>query len=116
MAVAVWIGGLFYIASVLLTAVRSARKPMLVGGGNSSDPNGTKVNSLRIDSYYFALLLPYFSLLVTASLGIIAVTGLYLAWLHLQVAESLFYTQYGNMLIVKLAVILPLVVLGDTIN
>ncbi len=115
MAVAVWIGGLFYIASVMLTAVRSKSRSMLSYSSKEfgiKSRGNKKEHSQRINSYYFALLLPYFSLLATASLGVIAVTGLYLAWIHLQVPESLFETQYGNILIIKLAAIIPLVVLG----
>jgi uncharacterized membrane protein len=63
-------------------------------------------------AYRLALILPRFSLIATASLGIIGITGLYMAWVHLQSFDSLFFTQYGNNLIVKLAAALPMVVLG----
>jgi putative copper export protein len=45
-------------------------------------------------------------------LGIIGVTGLYMAWIQLQTLDSLFYTPYGNNLIIKLSAALPMVLLG----
>jgi copper transport protein len=112
MAVAVWIGGLFYIVTVLLYATHSKSESMAARRKDLDQNNRNKQHLNRINSFYFALLLPYFSLIATASLGVIGVTGLYLAWLHLQVPDSLFETEYGNILIIKLAAILPLVVLG----
>ena len=35
-----------------------------------------------------------------------------MAWIHLHTAEALFDTMYGNVLIIKLSVILPMVILG----
>jgi hypothetical protein len=63
-------------------------------------------------SYFLALLLPYFSLIATISLGIIGVTGLYMAWIHLHTAEAIFTSPYGNILAIKLLLILPMVILG----
>ena len=40
-------------------------------------------SSRSIGEYFLALLLPRFSLLATISLGIIGVSGLYMAWIHL---------------------------------
>ena len=62
--------------------------------------------------YYLALLLPRFSLIATVSLGIIGVSGIYMAWIQLQNINALFNTNYGNILIIKLAAALPLVLLG----
>ncbi len=62
--------------------------------------------------YFIALLLPKFSLLATISLGIIGVSGLYIAWIHLHSFSALFDTSYGNILIIKLLTILPVIVLG----
>jgi putative copper export protein len=89
MAVSAWVGGLFYFASVLL-----------------AKSDGGKI------AYNLALVLPRFSLIATASLGIIGVSGLYMAWIHLQSFDSLFSTQYGSNLIIKLASALPMVLLG----
>ena len=92
MAVSAWVGGLFYFSAVLLNSIKSEKE------GNSA--------------YHLSVILPRFSLIATASLGIIGVTGLYMAWIHLQTLDSLFYTPYGNNLIIKLSAALPMVILG----
>jgi hypothetical protein len=68
--------------------------------------------SRPLGEYFLALLLPRFSLLATISLGIIGVSGLYMAWIHLHTFNALFDTSYGNILIVKLVTVLPLILLG----
>ena len=88
-------GGLFYFSAVLLTSIKSNEKK----AGKSA-------------AYYLSIILPRFSLIATASLGIIGVTGLYMAWIHLQTWDSLFYTPYVNNLIIKLSAALPMVLLG----
>ena len=93
MAVSAWVGGLFYFSAVLLLAIRSEKK---------EDES----------AYHLSVILPRFSLIATASLGIIGVTGVYMAWIHLHTLDSLFYTQYGNNLIVKLSAALPMIILG----
>ena len=109
MAVAIWIGGLFYISAVLLGIIRTAAKAKIKFENYSS----TSTRSDKIESAYFlALLLPYFSVIATISLGIIGITGLYMAWIHLHTAEALFDSSYGNILIIKLSAALPMVVLG----
>jgi copper transport protein len=95
MAVSAWVGGLFYFSAVLLISIKSNEKK----AGESA-------------AYHLSVILPRFSLIATASLGIIGVTGLYMAWIHLHTLDSLFYTQYGNNLIIKLSAALPMVVLG----
>jgi copper transport protein len=92
MAVSAWVGGLFYFSAVLLFAIKSDN------AGNTA--------------YNLSLILPRFSLLATASLGIIGVAGVYMAWIHLQTLDSLFYTQYGINLIIKLSAALPMILLG----
>jgi copper transport protein len=96
MAVSAWVGGLFYFSAVLLFAINS---------------NGRKVGESAA-AYHLSVMLPRFSLIATASLGIIGVTGLYMAWIHLHTLDSLFYTPYGNNLIIKLSAALPMVLLG----
>jgi copper transport protein len=109
MAVAIWIGGLFYISAVLLDIIRTAAKAKIKFENYSS----TSTRSDKIESAYFlALLLPYFSVIATISLGIIGITGLYMAWIHLHSAEALFDSSYGNILIIKLSAALPMVILG----
>ena len=109
MAVAIWIGGLFYISAVLLDIIRTATKAKTKIENYSS----TSISSDKIESSYFlALLLPHFSVIATISLGIIGITGLYMAWIHLHTAEALFDSPYGNILIIKLSAALPMVILG----
>ena len=109
MAVAIWIGGLFYISAVLLDIIRTAAETKTKFENYSS----TSISSDKIESAYFlALLLPYFSVIATISLGIIGITGLYMAWIHLHTAEALFDSPYGNILIIKLSAALPMVILG----
>ena len=87
MAVSAWVGGLFYFSAVLLFAIKSDERK----SGESAA------------AYHLSIMLPRFSLIATASLGIIGITGLYMAWIHLQTLDSLFYTPYGNNLIIKLS-------------
>jgi copper transport protein len=96
MAVSAWVGGLFYFSAVLLFALKSNERK----AGESAA------------AYHLSIMLPRFSLIATASLGIIGVTGLYMAWIHLHTLDSLFYTPYGNNLIIKLSAALPMVLLG----
>jgi putative copper export protein/methionine-rich copper-binding protein CopC len=140
MAVSVWVGGLFYVSTVLLTLWKSCisfeafklkKEPKdntVTNLSINSDQNrksDDKVlsNNESVDSnkdfshrskgvYFIALLLPKFSLLATISLGIIGVSGLYIAWIHLHSFSALFDTSYGSILILKLLTILPVIVLG----
>ena len=105
MAVSIWVGGLFYISAILLVTIRSVI--------NVTEPTNEAYETNKTkNTYFLAVLLPYFSLIATLSLGIIGVTGLYMAWTHLHTAAALFDTQYGNILIIKLSAILPMVILG----
>jgi copper transport protein len=45
-------------------------------------------------------------------LGVIGVTGIYMAWVHLHTLDSLFATPYGISLAIKLGAALPMVLLG----
>jgi copper transport protein len=110
MAVSIWLGGLFYISAVLLMIIRTAiSKNTNISGSINKLLND---DSVSITSYFLALLLPYFSLIATISLGIIGITGLYMAWIHLHTAEAIFTSSYGNILAIKLLLILPMVILG----
>ena len=118
MAVSMWVGGLFYISTILLTGIRHRAKLTVDEYAiqevsklpNRTVPHDVKKN--QIIHYYLALLLPRFSLVATVSLGVIGISGLYMAWIHLTTFDALFSTSYGNILIVKLAVALPLILLG----
>jgi copper transport protein len=118
MAVSMWVGGLFYISAILLTAIRDRAKSTIDESDiqeTSKLPNRTlpyDVKKSQAIHYYLALLLPRFSLVATVSLGVIGISGLYMAWIQLTTLDALFSTAYGNILIVKLAVALPLILLG----
>jgi copper transport protein len=87
MAVSAWVGGLFYLAAVFAPATRRLPRQL-------------------------ATALPSFSLVATISLGVIGVTGIYMAWVHLHTLDSLFATPYGISLAIKLGAALPMVLLG----
>ena len=106
MAVSIWIGGLFYISTILLSAIRARS---YITRRTTTIPN---TNSSRLLIYHLAILLPRFSIIATASLGIIGITGLYMGWIQLHSFNNLFETPYGNILIFKLSAVLPLVLLG----
>ena len=120
MAVSIWIGGLFYVSTVLLSAIRSRASThtitstdnniTMIGSSNNNLSNTDKNRSIFV--YYLALLLPRFSVLAIISLGVIGVSGLYMAWIQLHSLNSLFSSSYGNILIIKLSIALPLVLLG----
>jgi copper transport protein len=110
MAVSIWLGGLFYISTILLMTIRITITKNRDTGGSIN--KSLKANKLHTASHFLALLLPYFSLIATMSLGIIGITGLYMAWIHLHTAEAIFTSSYGNILVIKLLLVLPMVVLG----
>jgi copper transport protein len=110
MAVSIWLGGLFYITAILLTTIG-----LLIKNNGYTDDHVSRpldIDNVHDSSYFLALLLPYFSLIATVSLGVIGTTGLYMAWIHLHTAEAIFTSSYGNILAIKLLLILPMVILG----
>lgn len=118
MAVSMWVGGLFYISTILLAAIRHRAK-LTVGESAIQETTNLSNRTLshnveknHIVHYYLALLLPRFSLLATVSLGVIGISGLYMAWIHFATLDALFSTTYGNILAIKLAAALPLILLG----
>lgn len=121
MAISVWVGGLFYISTILLVAIKH-RTVESVGGYESpktktvltafSDHSTFITRKILTTHYYLALLLPRFSLLATVSLGVIGISGIYMAWIQLNNPNAIFSTAYGNILTVKLAAALPLILLG----
>ena len=109
MAVSMWVGGLFYISTILLAAIRHRAKLTVEESAIQETSNlsnrtlSHNVKKNHIIHYYLALLLPRFSLVATVSLGVIGISGLYMAWIHLTTLDALFSTTYGNILIIKLA-------------
>ena len=92
LAVGVWVGGL----PVLLLVVWQARG-MRPGGSAAADLTEVAAR---------------FSAVATVAVGLIVVTGVYSAWLQVQEPERLWSTEYGLLLVVKLALVAPLLALG----
>lgn len=110
MGVSIWLGGLFYLTLVLLYVIRTSSKELEYGPDSSFEMRKQQIE-IR-NSYSLAITLPYFSMIAILCLGVIGITGLYMAWLQLQSIGSLFNSEYGNILILKLCVIVPMIVLG----
>ena len=87
LAAGVWAGGLAYLALVLVEA----------GGGRWS---------LAADA------VPRFSLLAVASVIALAATGLVSGFLEVRSLDALWNTTYGQLLLAKAALLVPLVALG----
>lgn len=90
-AVSVWVGGLFSF----LGGMRLVR---------SIDP--------ETRTRFTSLLIPHFTKVALSSVVVLALTGLYSAILRLGTFAALVNTQYGQALILKLAIALPMVLLG----
>lgn len=101
-AVSIWIGGLMYISYVFFPNVNSF----------------TTIISEKIQQFsshpksITLLILAKFSLVSTISIGILGITGLSLAWLHIRTADELLISDYGRVLIIKLCIALPVVLIG----
>lgn len=108
MAGSIWLGGLFYISLILLRAIRTSSSDLAYGRELDTPDEQTVVRN----SFALAIMLPYFSMIAIICLGVIGISGLYMAWIQLQSTESLFESLYGNILILKLCVIAPMIALG----
>jgi copper transport protein len=87
-AVAVWTGGLAALLVVLLVASPADR------------------------SLLAQILIVPFSTAAGISLGVIVLTGVYAAWMHVPSLQAFTVTLYGRTLLVKLVLVLALVTLG----
>jgi copper transport protein len=108
MAVSIWLGGLFYISLILLRTIRTSSRDLAYGRELDTADEHIVIRS----SFALALMLPYFSIIAVICLGVIGISGLYMAWIQLQSTETLFDSLYGNILIFKLCVIAPMIALG----
>lgn len=91
-ATAAWIGGLVQLAVALPAAV-GALPPAL--GGRA-----------------LAAVVSRFSVLAASAVGVLVATGLYQTWLHVGSWDALTTTLYGQALLGKLALLVPLLALG----
>ena len=121
MAISVWVGGLFYLSTILLATIKDKiNDETIIERINSQkitrripDENfSINLKKRFIFHYYLALLLPRFSLVATLSLGIIGISGIYMTWINLHNFNFLFNSEYGNILIIKLITVIPLILLG----
>ncbi|MGH9964649.1 MAG: copper resistance D family protein, partial [Nitrososphaeraceae archaeon] len=108
MAVSIWLGGVFYISLILLRTIRTSSNDLTYG----RELDTTDEQKVVRNSFVLALMLPYFSMIAIICLGVIGISGLYMALIQLQSTDSLFDSLYGNILILKLCVIAPMIALG----
>ena len=92
LAAAIWGGGLLLLAVVLVPALRLL-------------PAGTWRAALRVA-------IPRFSVLGVAAWGILLLSGLYSAWLQVGSLEALSQTPYGQTLLLKGALLVPVLALA----
>ena len=104
MMVSIWVGGLFYISLLI------SRKLLIKEKISNLQYSKSFKNSIHI--HLFLSIILRFSIIATISIGIIFITGLYMSLLHLQLPTSLLNSPYGNILIVKLLLVFPMVLLG----
>jgi copper transport protein len=101
-AVSIWVGGLVYLSYVIFPKLYYI----------SSNVAGKVEQIVAQPDSITLLTLSRFSTAASISLGVIGITGLYLAWIHINSIEDLFYSDYGKVLIIKLSIALPVLLLG----
>lgn len=116
MAVSIWIGGVFYLSTILVKGLKFSIDDKFsentnTKNNNNRDKKDAIINSVE-NSHDVSILLMYFSFVAIVSLTIIGITGLYLGLVHLQSIDAIFNTAYGNILIIKLSLAFPLIFLG----
>ena len=107
MSVSIWIGGLFY-----LTVFFTKRNFITMDQINSIDTNGVSPSSDKRILEQMTQSLMYFSFIAVTAISIIGITGLYLAFVHLQNLSSLFTSVYGLILVIKLSLAFPMIFIG----
>ena len=107
MSVSIWIGGLFYLTVLF---VKRHSKP--ADGNNNIDSNVVPPSSEKRVLEQMTQGLMYFSFIAVTAISIIGITGLYLAFVHLQNLSSLFTSVYGLILVIKLSLAFPMIFIG----
>lgn len=92
LAVGFWVGGLFHLALTM---------PQSISGLKDSQ-------RLRV----VHRVIPLFTRLAVASTILIVLTGLYNSWLHVDRFGELWSTTYGETLLLKVLLVIPMLVLG----
>lgn len=107
MSVSIWIGGLFYLG--ILFTKRNFRN---VDDNNNIDTNVVPPILEKRISEQMTQGLMYFSFIAVTAISVIGITGLYLAFVHLQNLSSLITSIYGQILIIKLSLAFPMIFIG----
>jgi copper transport protein len=92
LAAGFWVGGLFHLALTLPKALADLKGPA------------------RLDVLHRVI--PLFTRLAIASTILIVLTGLYNSWMHVDRFGELWSTPYGETLLVKVLLVVPMLVLG----
>ena len=107
MSVSIWVGGLFY-----LTVLFAKRNFITTDDDNNIDTNVVPPRSEKRILEQMTRGLMYFSFIAVTAISVIGITGLYLAFVHLQNLSSLITSVYGLILIIKLSLAFPMIFLG----
>ena len=107
MSVSIWIGGLFY-----LTVLFTKRNFKTADDNNNIDTNVVPPISEKRILEQMTQGLMYFSFIAVTAISVIGITGLYLAFVHLQNLSSLITSVYGQILIIKLSLAFPMIFIG----
>ena len=105
-AISIWIGGLFYISTIILENHRHNLLQSMEKNNENLDSEKRNENQLVLS------FLMNFSYVAIIALTVIGISGLYLGRIHLQNIWSLLFTVYGNILIIKISLTLPMIILG----
>ena len=107
MSVSIWIGGLFYLGISF-----TKRNFRTADDNNNIDTNVVPPISEKRISEQMTQGLMYFSFIAVTAISVIGITGLYLAFVHLQNLSSLITSIYGQILIIKLSLAFPMIFIG----
>lgn len=107
MSVSIWIGGLFY-----LTALFTKRNFVTKDHNNNIDSNVVSPTSEESILKQMTQGLMYFSFIAVTAISVIGITGLYLAFVHLQNLSFLLTSVYGLILVIKLSLAFPMIFIG----
>ncbi len=111
MAAGSWIGGLLFV----LAADWAARRRSGDGGGGDSDDHdhGDDDDGGGGDNRgLLADVVPLFSPVALVSAGLLVATGALASFVHLESAAALFGSDYGRLLLAKVALVMLVMVLG----
>jgi putative copper export protein len=111
--VSIWVGGLFYISITLSKKLFIKNKNSFYNNHHQMEEESS-INFSRdaITIQFFLSTILRFSFIAVVSLGIIFITGLYMAVLHIQQPSSFLNSIYGNILILKLIIVFFMAAFG----